>query len=488
MPAEYDPSSFLPPLALSARYLAGRTRRRKLIFTAVRLLLVTLGAFFGAITITGAYSKQELDYAGVAGVLCFIAVLGVRMMMQSDTDPEDTEARANAVADLVTSHAWRYAIGARPYIAGTPELDRVAREQFANNCLRYQYVLRDCSATAVVSAQITAGMRTLRLSELGVRRKEYLTRRIEVLQASSGKATVRLASRYRWLIALVLFVELLGIPGGVLKAVDVSRIDLLGVTGAAAASIALWVETLSLQERRRAAVSLNVNLLAAPERLESARTEDEWAAMTAWMEEQVSLEQEALLAPGTTEKRLDPQIEDIHTMSAEEYFAAAATLKRQIWEGTADLPKLEPDVIVAVNPGGAILGGILYFMTRTDFLPLSLRGSLGDEALLNVLEAAPWQPRQPHHLSILLVDASVKSGGSLRRAIDLVRKVVEARGFVAEEESAGEEQSAGQDAHVRRYILRTAVIAWKPDSQRRQAVKIDYWVNETTERFPYGTI
>ena len=170
-------------------------------------------------------------------------------------------------------------------------------------------------------------------------------------------------------------------------------------------------------------------------------------------------------------------------MSAEEYFAAAATLRRQIWDGTAGLPKLEPDVIVAVNPGGAILGGILYFMTRgSDFLPLSLRAGVGHEELENMLNAAPWQGRQHDHLSILLVDASVKTGSSLLKATELVRKVVEGRGFVADGEGTD------HDGRTRRYVLRTAVIARKVNPQQRDPVKVDYFVNESTERFPYGTI
>lgn len=165
------------------------------------------------------------------------------------------------------------------------------------------------------------------------------------------------------------------------------------------------------------------------------------------------------------------------------YTGAAATLKRQIWDGVSKLPKLEPDVIVAVNPGGAILGGMLYFMTRaSDFLPLSLRGSLREEDLETMLKAAPWQPRK-QHLSILLVDASVKSGDSLNKAIELVRHAVEPKGYTAMDPG---DQAAQADAP--QYVLRTAVIAKIPDPAQPSPVRVDYYVNEDTERFPYGAI
>jgi hypothetical protein len=127
---------------------------------------------------------------------------------------------------------------------------------------------------------------------------------------------------------------------------------------------------------------------------------------------------------------------------------------------------------------------MLYFMTRaSDFLPLSLRAGLQKEDLETMLKAAPWQSRKPQHLSILLVDASVKTGDSLNKAIDLVRHVVESKGYVA----MGHGGHAAQ-ADAPKYVLRTAVIAKKPDPTQPRPVQVDYYVNEDTERFPYGTI
>jgi SMODS and SLOG-associating 2TM effector domain 3/SMODS and SLOG-associating 2TM effector domain 1 len=480
---EHDNAKFLPSLAISSESLAKRTRRRRRLLVALRLILVTLAALFGALSFIGRYSTQRLDYAGVAGVLAFIGVLGIRLVMQSDPELEDAEPRGNAVGELVASHAWRYAIGARPYAIGSPELDRVAGRQFTDSMGRYQQILANYSITAPVSRQITDEMKRIRANDLSYRREIYIAERIEPLQAASSENCVRLAWRWRVLAALVLLVELIGIPGGVLKAIDVTRIDLLGVTAAAAASIALWVDTLNFQERRRIATAVGRNLVSAHDKLDEAKTEDEWAAVVGRIEAQLSLEAEALLSSDTATLPGDSQVDDIHAMSPAEYFAAAATLKRQIWDESDELPKLEPDVIVAVNPGGAILGGILYFMTRaSDFMPLSFRGSLRDEDLENMLKAAPWQPRK-QHLSVLLVDASVKSGSSLKKAMDLVREAIESKGFVPE---TGDDE--GQSSVAPRYVLRTAVIAKKADPHQRHPVRVDYFVNETTERFPYGSI
>lgn len=474
----------LPPLEKSARSLSVRTRKRRKRYVAARLILVTLGALFGTLDITGKYHDQVLNYAGVAAVLAFIGVLGIRLAMQSESDLDDAESRGTALADLISSHAWRFAVGARGYAVGSPELDDVASRQFRHNMASYQRILADYSITAPEGRQITDEMIKVRAGSLGERRDLYLAHRIRPLQSRSSKICDQLARRWRSLTILVLLVELLGIPGGVLKAVDLSTLDLLGVTAAAAASIALWLDTLNFQERRRVATATGRNLVTAEDALSAVRSEDEWADAITRIEERLSLEPVALLSPDTAKSHLEWEEEGINVMSPEEYFAAAETLKRKIWDESNVMSKLEPDVIVAVNPGGAILGGILYFMTRaSDFLPLSLRAGLNDEDLLKMLAAAPWQPRKPHHLSILLVDASAKSGKSLKAAVGLVKQAVEEKGFIPE----GTGPSAPKPG-ASTYVLRTAVIAKKRDSSAHNGVRVDYFVNETTERFPYGNI
>jgi hypoxanthine phosphoribosyltransferase len=482
---EFDVAHFAPSLARSARSFASKTGRRKRRMIALRLTLVTLAALFGGLTISGKLSGQRLDYAGIAALLAFVGVLGVRNTMYSDHDLDDGEPRAGALADLVASHAWRYAIGARPYVTGTPELDALAGVQFTNNLDSFQRVLEDKYSVSVgESAQITEEMKRIRSGGLESRRTVYIAERVRPLAERNGDISVRLKSSFRSLTALVLFVELVGIPAGVLKAIGFSRIDLLGVTAAAAASLALWVDTLNFGERARAARATSAGLCGATDRLNRAHSEEEWAAVVSQIEDRLSLEAEARLGPDAAALRpRDAQEDDIHAMSPEEYFAAARTLKRRIWDEGGTLTKLEPDVIVAVNPGGAILGGILYFMTRAgDFLPISLRCGLEDEDIEAMLKAAPWKARK-EYLSVLLVDASMKSGGSLRRARGCVERALEARGYVAETNG-----SHGTVGGLRKYVLRTAVIVNSENSHSQGQVPVDYFVSTQTKTFPYGTV
>ncbi len=480
-----DVAAFVPSLATSAEAEARRSGRRKRRLVAARLIFVTLGALFGALTFIGYYSSQRLDYAGVAGVLAFIVVLGIRLMTFSDQSIENAEARGNAVAILAASHAWRYAVGARPYEITVNDATISPRDLLLVNLRAYQKIMLEYSWTTTGSTQITDQMTRLRAMGLDERKSIYLQHRIRPLSTEQGKISRSLTSKARVFMTLVLLVELVGIPAGALKAITISSVGILGVTGAAAASLALWADTVDFRRRGRTAATTCLALASASDMLESAQTEREWAALVARMEEQLTLESEAVLASDTIRYLLGPEIDDVRTMSPAEYFAAVEELKRQIWDESDRLPKLEPDVIVALNPGGAIVGGILYFVTRASrFFPLSFRSGLDRKDIENIVNAVPWQSRKADRLSILIVDASVKSGNNLREAVDLIRRSVEAKGWLPEE---GQTESG--DAAGRRYILRTAAITRKPLSPEVDTrPKLDYLIDEVTERFPYGSI
>jgi hypothetical protein len=473
--------TFLPSLATSAAALGARRGRRKRLLVAARLVFVTAGAVFGAMVISGSLGGQTLDYAGVAALVAFLVVLGIRLTVLGDRDLETAESRLGAVADLVTSHAWRYAVGGRPYDVTGPGVGLSANDLFSRNLWRYQGVVTDNAWSE--GTPITPPMEHLRTAPLADRVAAYTENRLAGLRATSGAAESRFAKNAWYLGILVLCVELVGIPAGVVKAFGLSTVDLLGVTAAAAASLAVWAETTNYRERSRIARNtMNALPFAHQHLAKAARSEPEWAAAVGRIEDLLTLEAEAVLPSEKIRPPFDTESDDTLTMSPDDYFAAAAELKRQIWDR---LPKLEPDVIVALNPGGAIVGGILYFMMRaSDFLPLSLRSGVGEDVLRTYLHAAPWPNRRPDRLTILLVDASIKSGDSMLKAMNLVRTAVESKGW--RPEGTQPDADGGQGT----YVIRTAVIVEKPADAGDDGARIavDYHVSAITERFPYGHI
>jgi len=490
-----DVTSFSPSLVTSAHDEALQAGRRNRRLIALRLILVTAAALFGALTIASSAFQQDVDYAGIVAVSAFLAVLGIRLTMSSDRLLEDAERRGSATAELANSHAWRYAVGARPYTFTIDEEDCTARSSLLNNLRAYQKIMLDYSWTTADSTQITSQMFKLRHASLSDRRESYLRYRINPLFIDNTNTNRSVIARSRRLTTLTLLVELVGVPAGVVKAIALSNIDLLSVTAAAAASLALWHNTLRLPQRARSTATTCLALASASDVLQSVQSEYEWAAMVAKIEEQLTLNSEAALASDTARYLVDEEIEEATTMTPEAYFAAAEELKRQIWEESDRLPKLEPDVIVGVNPGGAIIGGMLYFMTRaSDFFPLSFRSGLTRRDIKNMVDAAPWQSRRVDRLSILIVDASMKSGDSLRDAVELVRTSIEGRGWrpaQREEDAPMPGQQPGQSPYDEEgtYVIRTAVITKKPVATEPDTrVTVDYFVDEVTEHFPYGSI
>ena len=117
-------------------------------------------------------------------------------------------------------------------------------------------------------------------------------------------------------------------------------------------------------------------------------------------------------------------------MSWESFFEEIKNLDHHINE---DSDRLQPHVVIGVNHGGLIAGGLLYFLNRQKWHFLTLwvkdesryRGLLFRQAdfeveLSEVLKSVHERGEEPR---ILLVDDSDKSGESMKKALDLVRRI-----------------------------------------------------------------
>lgn len=504
LPTTMNPTHFAPSLVTSAQTEALNAGKRHRRLIATRLMLVTTGALFGAFTLAGSPFGETIDYAGVLALLAFLGVIAIRLTLASDHPLQDVQRRGTAIAGLAYSHAWRYALGARPYVIAPDDEGHAGQSLLVTNLQSYQKIMLEYSWTTTTSGQITEPMHDLRQRSLDDRKTAYLQHRIEPLFTQSSLSSRHHTTRARRLKTLTLLIELVGIPAGIIKAVALYQIDLLGLTAAAAASLALWSDTLNLPQRARSEATTCIALASVTDMLRDIDTEYEWSVLVAKVEDQLTLDSKAALAADTMQYVLDAPADEPRTMSPEAYFAAAEDLKRQIWDESKHLPKLEPDVIVGVNPGGAIIGGILYFMTRaSDFFPLSFRSRLGQPELKRMIDAAPWQARRSDRLSILVVDASIKSGDSMRHAVNLIRASMHEKGWrpasttpLINQDSNTLDRTSASDTDLgsvgpapNTYLLRTAVITKRPSTTGQDTgVQVDYFVDEVTERFPYGSI
>lgn len=126
-----------------------------------------------------------------------------------------------------------------------------------------------------------------------------------------------------------------------------------------------------------------------------------------------------------------------------------------------------PDLVIGVNPGGAIIAGNLYFIggrffDKPQFLAFSPGIDCPDQMRQAIEAMLPNRPsRAPR---ILVVDASIKRGSSMQEMLDLIRA------------------AAGEEAEIR-----IAVLIDRPELRASGVeIKPDHVAAPAYESFPYG--
>jgi hypoxanthine phosphoribosyltransferase len=147
-------------------------------------------------------------------------------------------------------------------------------------------------------------------------------------------------------------------------------------------------------------------------------------------------------------------------------FGSAVTdLKERVWAGET-MGGFTPDFIIGVNPGGAIVGGILHYMLHRQipFYNVSIRKHRLEDPRILVQRISERFPSETEP-NILIVDASMKKGDSMRAVLSLV------------------EERYGQRAQIR-----TAVVVDRKELRPDDPFEADYFIDESYLRFPYGHV
>lgn len=160
------------------------------------------------------------------------------------------------------------------------------------------------------------------------------------------------------------------------------------------------------------------------------------------------------------------------------YHSAVLTLRERILE-KPELGGIRPQLVIGVNQGGAILGGLLYYLCYRSFhfatvwmydeWEIHAREAQKKE-LIRILEtlatSLSGQPR------ILLVDDSSKTGTALGKARDLVTEAIESTKM-----------------REREPLVKTAVIVFRPDLRdETKGPPPDYFVSQRHTHFPYAKV
>ncbi|WP_182875177.1 DUF4231 domain-containing protein [Microbispora sp. H10670] len=275
-----------PALYRAADASSLKGQRRHLAVTRFQLGALVTAAAFGVFVLRAAGT----DMAAVVSSVAFGAALVSEVYLLKER-PDRQWYAGRAVAESTKTLTWRYMVGGSPL--GTME---VTEEQAIDRLLaRFAEIESDVEGVLLTPdrgdpEQVTEGMRRARKLSLEERRESYLRARIGDQQEWYGrKARWNERRGTQWSVALA-FLELLGLTAGVLKAVGLIDIDLLGVVAALAAAGAAWVQAKQHQNLATAYAVAHHELATIASRVRLMRTEEEWASFVAGSEDAISRE------------------------------------------------------------------------------------------------------------------------------------------------------------------------------------------------------
>jgi hypothetical protein len=275
--------SHLPELFARADSLSLNSQRAYLRGTRIRLALAVCSAILATI----AFNVGEIDFASFAVAIAFLVALLIEFWLLA-SKPERNWYDGRALAESIKTLAWKYAVGAQPYV-----LTRTPEESELSFIGDMESLIREMPSDSIVltsPAVISDRIREVRNSPLAARRSVYLRDRIEDQIAwYSRKATGHAKSASRWRVTLIA-VEGLGIIAALLKASGTISVDLPGILAAILGAGSAWLAARQHESLGRAYTFAANDLSIVHARLRSAENEAAWAREVADAEEAISRE------------------------------------------------------------------------------------------------------------------------------------------------------------------------------------------------------
>jgi hypothetical protein len=274
----------LPQLFLAADASSLAAQTKFLVLTRYQLVALAGAAICGALT----WSGGRQNWVAFGGAAFFLVAAWIRLELLRSR-PERTWYDGRALAESTKTLAWRYAVGGNPFPI-TEALPEVT-VRYVEKLKALPIGLKGLSVTpSSQERQITDAMRSLRESPLAERQSAYEHGRVAdqarwYAQKSEDNAT----RAQRW-NNILLLVELLGVLGAVLKAMDVVRLDLLGFSAAIVAGGTAWLQTKQHENLASAYALASSELATIRELIAPIGSEEEWARFVDEAEEAISRE------------------------------------------------------------------------------------------------------------------------------------------------------------------------------------------------------
>jgi hypothetical protein len=278
----------LPPIFHAADRSSSEAQAWFLWGTRIRLYALLGAALFGLLN--WKHAPSPVDWSGVMAASCFVIALVVEAYLYR-ANLERTWYEGRAVAESVRTLSWRYAVGGEPFMIGGPSETQVAT-RFLKDLMALFEAIKDLNLAPATSSgeQITQNMRMVRASSLADRKDLYERGRVEDQQTwYQHKAEWNKQRAQAWTVAM-LVVEIIGIVGGILKAVGSIDGDLLGFAGVVVATMTAWLQTKQHRTLTTAYTVTAVELASVRSELKQHNTEAAWAKFVHKAEEAFSRE------------------------------------------------------------------------------------------------------------------------------------------------------------------------------------------------------
>lgn len=454
----------LPGTWLIAKSISGRAEKKQEQWTVGQLMALILTAVAGSIDVHFTVGGSRINFGAILGLgfLGWAGYLAVELIRQN---PEAVARTANQVAARVESIAWRYASGARPFGVETRGAEEVFHEEI--RALRRELVSLPGFEYSG-RQELTPGIEQLRVADRDTRIEHYRESRLNAVRDGYVDEIAKARrSSVRWSRVLI-GTYIGGAIGTFLVIIDLLEVDALGIAAAVAAAITAWREAHEYEAQVSEASMMAADIDHLHQIMSGAtfETEDSWSLFARQCEEVI--ERRGSGASGTLLDRANLLLESLRhpKLSWQEFHAMVVELADKVEQA-----KFAPHAILAINPGGGIVGGLLYFeMGRyLPYLPVSLRPLLDRPVRSGIEGLKDFLPEGARdRLRLLVVDASCKSGNALRQTLDLISEI------------HGEETVE----------IRTAVLVWRESETKRAGTEVtpDFFIEREFEEFPYGAV
>jgi len=207
----------LSAIYLTADQVSGAGQRTTKRLVRAELIALIVASIAGVTTIR--VTSHALDVLAPVSAVAFIVALAC-IVRRAQTKPEEDWYKGRAGAESARTLAWKYSIGARPFLVGSDdEEEKRLAKLFLDRLANVVKYVEDAELPSPDSEarELTKAMKRLRASNLATRRRVYQRDRIEDQLNWYARRSGEHDKSARWWLGLAIVASAAGIAMAVVK-------------------------------------------------------------------------------------------------------------------------------------------------------------------------------------------------------------------------------------------------------------------------------